>query len=389
MPKIVHICSDEKFIKLSYDQFEYLYPNQNQFYIYGSGDNVIKYIKLNPFVKYLEINQFFFESLNDSIVIFHSIPIFLTAYLKYINSSNKVVWFLFGFETYGDSILYSENLLLDKITLNHFKEKSKQFSFNDKLQHSIFPIIRKFKKNWRLSKKEYLQRKTKERLIQLKRVDYIGTSFEEERVLQSKILNFERPLFHFWYYPLELIIDPGTKINFNKNKILIGHSGYPNGNHLDVFYKIKSLDLDKKQIIVPLSYGDQEYINKITELNPLRLDNQQYITDFLKLKDYNILLNSVKIAIFNNRRQQAIGNIITLIYFGAKVFLSEKNTFYQYLKKIGIIVYSYEKDLNNASINNIHNHQEIEYNRNILYKELNKKTLQEQLKLSIENLHHV
>lgn len=101
------------------------------------------------------------------------------------------------------------------------------------------------------------------------------------------------------------------------------------------------------------------------------------------------MLNSIKIAIFNNRRRQAVGNIITLIYFGAKVFLSEKITFYQYLKKIGIIVYSYEKDLNNASINNIHNHQEIEYNRNILYKELNKKTLQEQLKLSIENLHHV
>ena len=103
----------------------------------------------------------------------------------------------------------------------------------------------------------------------------------------------------------------------------------------------------------------------------------------MPLEDYNKILEGVKIAILNNRRQQAIGNIIALLYMGAKVFLSKKNTYYHFLKRNNIIVYCYEKDLNEKTINMGLNFEEIEHNRKMLFSLYNSKQLQSELQNSV------
>ena len=42
----------------------------------------------------------------------------------------------------------------------------------------------------------------------------------------------------------------------------------------------------------------------------------------------------------NQSRQQAFGNILSSVWFGAKVFLHPDNTIYQYLKNLGINIFS-------------------------------------------------
>ncbi len=386
MHKIVHICQDEKFINSAYLQFEQLYPNQNEFYIYDCLNGETKHIKRNETFHFFELNQEFFESLNNSIVVFHSIPNHLAKYLQFINKSNKVVWFLFGFETYGDQMLYSENVLLDKITYKYFRNKSIGFNFKEQVKYYLFPFIRKIKKDLYYSEKEYQIIKREEKLNNLKRVDYIGSSFEEEKQIQSKILKFDRPLFDFWYYPLEVIVDMRTEINLNKGKVLIGHSGFSNGNHLDVVYKIKNYNLSNVEVIIPFSYGEKKYMEIVKkEIASLKI-NVKFLEDFMPLSLYSGLLNDVKIAVFNNRRQQAIGNIITLIYFGSKVFLSEKNTFYQFLKRQNVLVYNYEKELNDTSINVELTENEMIFNQQKMIELFSEKKLLNDLKESLEKV---
>ena len=48
-------------------------------------------------------------------------------------------------------------------------------------------------------------------------------------------------------------------------------------------------------------------------------------------------------------RPQAFGNILTALWLGARVFLSERNMLYNFFKRIGITLYSIESDLNSGN----------------------------------------
>ena len=139
---------------------------------------------------------------------------------------------------------------------------------------------------------------------------------------------------------------------------------------------------------MPLNYGDGSYINNIIELGtPIFSDKFHPLTTFFELPRYNQIIQNCGVAILNNRRQQAVGNTIALLWHGSKVYLSKRNTFYKYLKRIGVLVFSYENDLSESSINQLLNIDQIEYNRNILFKNLNSEFLLNELKQKIEKVY--
>lgn len=386
MSEIIHICTDEKFINSAYQQFEELYPGQNMFYVYGMENKEIKHIKWSNSFRSIELTINVFESLRHAVVIFHSMPNMLIPFLQYIHPSNKVVWLLFGFETYHDRLLYSENILLDSITKKKFGAKTQRYSTREHVKTILFPLVRMIKKDLYFTQIERNRRKVTDKRNALKRVDFIGTSFEDEYRSQLQLLKFKKPFFYFWYYPLEKIVDINQPIVLDKNTIMIGHSGFPSGNHLDVIKKIEKYKLSDSNILIPFSYGDQSYMKEVKpQLISFRSDIT-FLEDFMSLESYNKLLNHVKIAILNNRRQQAVGNIIALLYFGAKVFLSEENTFYRFLKSKKILVFNYEKELNNNTIQKGLTLEEIEYNRMELFTLFNAGKLKSELQKSINTV---
>jgi len=105
------------------------------------------------------------------------------------------------------------------------------------------------------------------------------------------------------------------------------------------------------------------------------------------LSDYNELLSNVGIAIFNNHRQQALGNTIALLWFGVKIFLSEQNPFYTFLKRNNIHIFSYENELNENSCNTFLTQEEIEQNRYILFKLLQQDVVTAILKKHIDTIY--
>jgi len=386
--KFIHICQDEKFINSAYNQFEELYPENNLLLVYGCSDKILNHIKISKekiiFLENIDQVTNFIDS--NGIIIFHSLPDHILRVLDKIDTSIPIVWLLFGYETYGDSSLYSFKNQFDKLTYRLFNEKSLNFSIKEHLKFYLFPLIRNVKKDLYVSKIEHQHNLLKEKIKRLKQVDYFGFAYKDEYEYQCKLLKFERPFFNFLYYPLERIVNINQLINSNKNVIMIGHSGFPNGNHLDIINKIKEYKIGNSILKIPFSYGNANYINAVKPYLLQKRSDLHFIEEFVPLEEYNIFLNDVKVAIFNNRRQQAVGNIIALLFMGAKIFLSERNTFLHFLKDNKIKIYSYENQLTEDAINKGLTLCEIENNRKILFSLFNAKKLKEELQNSINNV---
>jgi hypothetical protein len=109
--------------------------------------------------------------------------------------------------------------------------------------------------------------------------------------------------------------------------IQIGNSADPSNNHKEVIDKLKKYKWIDIEIICPLSYGNKAYAREVIEYGERNFGQKfSAITDFVPIDEYLDILSKVDIAIFNHRRQQAMGNIITLLGLGKKVYIRDDIT---------------------------------------------------------------
>ncbi|NVK53919.1 MAG: TDP-N-acetylfucosamine:lipid II N-acetylfucosaminyltransferase [Flavobacteriaceae bacterium] len=377
--KISHLCEDEKFINSAIEQFEFSFPGQNKFYVFPvTKNNSLKHITPHRSVS-MTNEEHLISSLStikkSSILILHGLSPRFYNFVLSVHERLPIICLFFGFEIYNDPKIFNKNILLDQITRRKFSKNN--ISLIENIKNVIRPFFRFFRPSLPLT---YGEAKFKV----LNRINYFGCPYHEEYMSILKLTGVSGFLFKFSYFPLEYIVDVNKPINSQKKILLIGNSGFKTLNHLDVFYKIKNYSLNDIEINVPLNYGNSFYINEVLkEGAKVFKDNFKPLIDFIPLNEYNVLLDSVGVAIFNCKRQQAIGNTISLLWLGAKVFLSEYNSFYQYLRRIGVVVFSYENELNNFSISKLLTPKEIKHNRFVLYNEFNKSKLSDLLKNQI------
>lgn len=126
-------------------------------------------------------------------------------------------------------------------------------------------------------------------------------------------------------------------------KILVGNSATETNKHKEIFEILDKYKNNDIEIITPLNYGDKQYRDEILKLgNELFGNKFKPITDFMDFNSYETLLSTVDIAIFNHNRQQGGANIMILIGYGKKVYISKQNTFYSELKSQGIKIFDLE-----------------------------------------------
>ena len=108
----------------------------------------------------------------------------------------------------------------------------------------------------------------------------------------------------------------------NGINVLLGNSATVTNQHEEALSYLKKFAGENIRIITPLSYGDMEYGEKIISLGK-SLFGEKFIplTNYMSRDEYYEILNSVDIALFNNDRQQATGNITALLYLKKKVYL--------------------------------------------------------------------
>lgn len=185
----------------------------------------------------------------------------------------------------------------------------------------------------------------------IKNIHGIITYIEGDFNLAKEWYDTKAELYKCLYYPSVI---PNYSINNNKNNnknnqnkfILIGNSASPTNNHKSILNKIRKTNLDNTKLICPLSYGDMSYAKSIKKYGK-ELFGDKFISldSFLTINAYNKLLKNIDIAIFNHKRQQAMGNILTLLYLGKKVYIRDDIVTWEFFRQNNIKVYS----INNSS----------------------------------------
>lgn len=126
--------------------------------------------------------------------------------------------------------------------------------------------------------------------------------------------------------------------------ILVGNSADPSNNHFEVLDKLTKFKNEDIQVFVPLSYGNPEHAKTVIEYGSSLFGNKfKAITKFMHIDEYRRFLRTIDIAIFNHKRQQGMGNTITLLSLGKAVFMQPEVSQNQLFRKMDIKIFSVEQ----------------------------------------------
>lgn len=162
-----------------------------------------------------------------------------------------------------------------------------------------------------------------------------------------------------------------NNVPINKDKhnyiILLGNSATRSNQHIDALELLKKFKDENIEIFCPLSYGDKNYAEQVKKAGFHIFRNKFIpIEHYMNKDQYTKLLSEVDIAIFNNNRQQAMGNINMLAYMKKKIYIrSDTSMWKKYVVNDKCSFFSVE------SISNINFGEFIKTDKNALEKTSN------------------
>lgn len=348
---ILHIVSDEKFIDAAYRAFEESNPGNNEFVII-SKKHPLRHIKNTPvrFIGRMELlSKRFVNSLNNyEMVVLHALTEVKMKLLARADKTIKFVWVGWGCDYY-DLITGDATKLLRPKSLALRRKYSLKFKIKQMIKRIIY------------------KKSDKRNLVD--RVNFFAPVLCEDYELLVQALPDFSPRYLSWNYgTLEDDMVKGLEdCVVSGDGILVGNNASYSNNHIDIFDDLSPFDFGSRQIICPLSYGDKQYRAKVITAGKHQFgENFKPITDFMQIKEYVLLLSSCSAVVMGHLRQQALGNIVIMLYLGAKVFLDKRNPVYHFFRKENAIVFSLEQI--GDEINTLLRVDQIEHNRMVLRK---------------------
>lgn len=370
MLNILHIVPDDKFIndaKIVMDSV----PNTSNRYVCPVTDErhyQAQYIDKYDFVDIVSYQTLeeLLQNEDTDIIAFHTIPFDRYKWILIIPPRIKVWWLVWGYDIYintsGRDIEPIIPLMLYKpLTYSYVRS---QFPPTPTIYENIKKKI-KILVNYNGNRDREIKRLKEIRVVKnlrqkvLRRIDYISTVLPIEYDMLLKIKGVHAKYVPFRYACITS--DTPTSISPEASYILLGNSSDSSNNHLDVLNIIKKRNISNK-VYIPLGYGDTDYKKYIKE----RIDDSDNIIiqdDFVSRDEYVMNLSKCKVAILGHIRQQALGNIAMAMMLGMKIFLYKDSMCYKYLRQSGFVVYSIEKDLNRASVDEPISQNDEEINR--------------------------
>lgn len=145
--------------------------------------------------------------------------------------------------------------------------------------------------------------------------------------------------------------------------IQVGHSATFTNKHIQIFHLLSKFKDESIKVYVPLSYGNKNYAQRvIKEGKKIFGEKLIALTEYLCEDEYDQFLKHMDIGIFAMNRQQAMGNIQTLLYFGKKIYLRDRSVLVHYFRN--------EKHCDICTINEI---SKMEYENFISFSDISKK----------------
>lgn len=127
--------------------------------------------------------------------------------------------------------------------------------------------------------------------------------------------------------------------------ICLGNSATKTNNHLEILDSLQKYKNENIKIICPLSYGDKNYADEVIAHGKKIFGNKfEPLTNYMSKEDYFTILSNCKIGVFNNNRQQGMGNINALLTMGVKVYIKSNTSMWEtYTKERGYILYNIDE----------------------------------------------
>lgn len=325
-------------------------------------DGIITYIpfSISGFEKYLEQ----FNRLDK--LIFHPYQYNSYLILKIVKRrfpQVKVYWALWSSELYCQPPLPPG--YYGPFSQKFIKERS---SFSERIKGTkiIGPLILKL--SYLLGLKKNHPKRFKESFSQ---IDFFCSLLPSDFSYFQKISgNIKTVHLPFAYLSIENIVPQSAEVYSTGDKVMVGHSASPGGNHFEILTCLHHLD-PKLSIFLPLVYGVTSYGDIIQAEAIKRFPHAEILRNELEKSLYYQKLTEVGWAIINVKVQQALGNITALIWMGVKVFLDEESSTFKDFKDWGIAVFSIQNDLNLEELTQKLTTAEVSENRRIIFEKCN------------------
>ena len=178
----------------------------------------------------------------------------------------------------------------------------------------------------------------------IKKIRHFITYLKGDFELAQKWYGTTGEYHECFMYPSNLYKDyVAPEVKHSSINILVGNSADPSNNHLEIFDKLEVFKDQDIKIYAPLSYGNQTYAKKVIEEGKKQFgDKFEPLTDMMPFDQYLEFLGLIDVAIFNHKRQQAMGNTITLLSLGKKVFMRSDITPWELFEDIDVKVFDVE-----------------------------------------------
>ena len=331
-----------------------------------------------------DLNLFLFKYDNaQSTIFFHSLNYQKQILIDNFKNDPKLVWLPWGFDLYYkwppfnkdifDSetrkVIYSRKTRIKEYVMVNFITERLFFLLYDifiknKIPQKIITIIYPLQ----LIQKFIFNTYNVNYFSVVNKFHYIIPVLNSEKTAFKK-LKLKPIYFHYGSGTIDIYLKSSEIRNVFSNNILIGNSADPSNNHISAFKTLRKLNVGNRKIIVPLSYsGNSGYTEHVISIGKKYFGNNfQPILGFLNLTDYQNIISTCSVVILNHRRQQAGGNIITMCYYGAKIFLNERNKFFEEFNDLGIKVENLQ-NLNQINLDKPYSDFEVKNNKRLILK---------------------
>lgn len=345
---ILHLLTDEKFTDYVIRQF--VEPEMHSEFVLIPSNNSMHLVKNIDKCRIVSSHSTAFKNLLDALGTYTGIVLhglfwseWQTQVLEAVPSHVKVAWVCWGGEIYSS--------------------RNSGYTFRapaTKLLLRLRSIMKRERRSsdWEVPRSLY------------KRLDFCTTSIEEEYEYAKSF--FQSEMRHIWYtyYSIEETVGKLMNARCYGNNVWLGNSASICNNHFDVILllarrKCRS-HLNGRQVITPLSYGEPWMRSFVCRAGGAVFgDSFRPLKSFLPRDEYNSLMLGCSTMIIGATEPLAQGNIITALWLGMRVYLSEKSMSFHFFKRIGVIVFSLESDLSEYFFSPLTD-EDVLHNREIL-----------------------
>lgn len=332
--KIIHLLVDDKFIDSAIREFETVSPGVHE-YILPAGQPPYRYLrssKVQAMSREACLTRL--HQPDVAAVICHSLPLSHLLMLPELPPGPTVFWLGWGYDYYG--------LIADAFPQGLFMSQTSALVGRihprgglpqpGVMRSSVLSVARPYAKP------------SKTEIAALQRVDHFCPVLPNEHHLVRQHNPWFKAAYLRWNYGTTeddmSLVDAEHGLPRLGRNILVGNSATPANNHLECFEALRKLpDLEDRQIVVPLSYGDFDgaYTRHIVSAGTQHFGARFVpMQTFLPIDRYLEVLTSCGHVMMNHIRQQAVGNIVIGSLMGAKLHMNRSNPAAAWFKRLGL-----------------------------------------------------